>query len=365
MNKDDFIKNKNNNPSDGENGKSVDSYRETAASKLDERLAEFERFLQSPSRDGSKSDDAHTSDDADDRRGFPVREKPAWSSDRVLSLDRANGADGSRNAHKHDRKPERKNVNIHAGHRERMRKTVMHDPTLNALSDVEVLEYVLAHAVPYKDTNPAAHALLDKFGSLLDVIRAPEDEIASVPNVTRNAARLLKLLPCTYESGSVREMDGSTHADVLSFVLSLFVGNTDCGTFAAFFDERFGLTAIEKLAASSTAITNARLCRDVVGSVCKYGSKYVLIASRGKDVFPKLKDLGREVGNVKSVLETVDARLSDYIVVCDFGYYTLGTTAQSGADPEFAFIPLQMFARAPELVAKLMTDRDGETEETE
>ena len=363
MNKDDFIKDKNKGPNDGEDGNAVGSYREIAASKLDERLAEFERLLQSPTHGGAKGvGEAKPSDGANVGQSSGSREKPAWAEDRVLSIDRT---DGGRHAHRYERKPERKSANIHAGHRERMRKTVRHDPTLNALSDVEVLEYVLAHAVPYKDTNPAAHALLDKFGSLIDVIRAPEDEIASVPNVTRNAARLLKLLPLTYESGSVREMDGSTHADVLSFVLSLFVGNTDCGTFAAFFDERFGLTAIEKLATSRAAITSAQLCRDVVGSVCKYGARYVLVASRGKDVFPKLKDLGREVGNIKQVLETVYARLSDYIVVCDFGYYTLGTTAQSGADPEFVFIPLQMFARAPELVAKLMTDRDADSEETE
>lgn len=323
-----------------------DDYREIAASKLDKRLAEFEKFLTTDIRRSAAETRRAEKARIPDRR---ERVKPARDTSRPRS-------GSGRPARKLGRKPSNAAGNIHAGHRERMRKTVRHDPSLEALSDIEVLEYILAHAVPYKDTNPAAHALIDKYGSLSDVFRATEDEIASVPNVTRNAARLLKLLPHTYESGGVREMDGSAHMDILSFVLSLFVGDNGCGTFVAYFDERFGLAAVEKMAPAGKPISNVRLRRDIVGSVCKYGAKYVMIAVREKDVFPKIKALSREVENIKTVLDTVDARLSDYVVVSDFGYYTLGTTARHDVGPEFVFIPVQMFSRAPELVTMLMNE---------
>ena len=54
---------------------------------------------------------------------------------------------------------------IHDGHRERMRKQLK-TSGMDSLSDVQVLEVLLYYAAPRGDTNPAAHALLNRFGTL-------------------------------------------------------------------------------------------------------------------------------------------------------------------------------------------------------
>ena len=54
---------------------------------------------------------------------------------------------------------------IHDGHRERMRKQLK-TSGMDSLSDVQVLEVLLYYAAPRGDTNPAAHALLTRFGTL-------------------------------------------------------------------------------------------------------------------------------------------------------------------------------------------------------
>ncbi len=333
----------------GDNSRADAGYREIASNKLDARIAEFESFLEtSATVDRAKTNVPDFDPDINFDFGkhiLKLSDAPAKkAAGGVKSGKREHGTNAIRN--------------IHGGHRERMRKTVRHDPTLEALSDIEVLEYILANAVPYKDTNPAAHALIDKFGSLMGVFRADEEDIRSVPNVTRNAARLLRLLPRVYESGGVREMDGSTHTDVLSFVLSMFVGDERIGTFVTYFDEKFGFAAVEKLETAGGGRDNARLRRDIVGSVCKYGAKYVLIANRGRDLFPDVKNLRGEVRAIETVLAAVDAVLSDYIVVCEFGYYTLGVTAHTDDGPEFIFVPLQTVSRAPELVTRLTDEFD-------
>ena len=64
-------------------------------------------------------------------------------------------------------------MSIHEGHRARMRKQLK-TSGMDSLSDVQVLEVLLYYAAPRGDTNPAAHALLNRFGTLDGVFCAPE-----------------------------------------------------------------------------------------------------------------------------------------------------------------------------------------------
>ena len=54
---------------------------------------------------------------------------------------------------------------------------------------------LLYYAVPRKDTNELAHALLDHFGSLHSVFNASMEELCEVPGISRNAAVLLMMTP--------------------------------------------------------------------------------------------------------------------------------------------------------------------------
>ena len=83
---------------------------------------------------------------------------------------------------------------IHDGHRERMRKQLK-TSGMDSLSDVQVLEVLLYYAAPRGDTNPAAHALLTRFGTLDGVFSAPEAELKKVDGVGDAAAQLIALVP--------------------------------------------------------------------------------------------------------------------------------------------------------------------------
>lgn len=242
--------------------------------------------------------------------------------------------------------------NIHAGHRARLRESARRDSDLVSFSDIEILELLLSNAVPRKDTNPIAHALLDKFGSLLGAIRAPFSELVKIPSMTENAARLLGLLPIIGMRDEAGEVRMKSHFDVASLMISVFIGSDDDGPYAVFLDGEFGLIAIERHNTKKFVDRAA-----VVGSVCKYGAKYVLTARRGGGPLPKIAELAEEISALKELLGSVGATLLDCMVVCEFGYYTLGTTAIVGESPEFVFLPLQAFSRAPELVMKIVGRR--------
>ena len=59
--------------------------------------------------------------------------------------------------------------NIHQGHREKMRQRFLKSG-LESFADHEALELLLYYAIPRQDTNPIAHRLMDRYGSLTAVL---------------------------------------------------------------------------------------------------------------------------------------------------------------------------------------------------
>lgn len=69
------------------------------------------------------------------------------------------------------------------------------DHGLDNFNDVNVLELLLFYAIPRKDTNELAHALLDHFGSLDRIFEASVPELEEVPGIGENTALLITLVP--------------------------------------------------------------------------------------------------------------------------------------------------------------------------
>ena len=78
----------------------------------------------------------------------------------------------------------------HYGHRNRLRERVMREG-LDHFQDYQVLEYVLSFVLPYKDTNPIAHKLINKFGSFKGVLEADVEEIKKVKGMGSVSAHFL------------------------------------------------------------------------------------------------------------------------------------------------------------------------------
>ncbi len=79
---------------------------------------------------------------------------------------------------------------IHKGHRERMRRKLeLHGA--RTFDTYELLEMLLYHVIPYKDTNPVSKNLLSRFGSLEGVFGAGREELLSVEGIGAAAADLI------------------------------------------------------------------------------------------------------------------------------------------------------------------------------
>lgn len=84
-------------------------------------------------------------------------------------------------------------MNEHEGHRERLRETYRQNG-IEGMADHQVLELLLTYALPRVDVNPLAHRLLDRFGSLHEVLSARPDQLQQVQGIGASAAVFLSLL---------------------------------------------------------------------------------------------------------------------------------------------------------------------------
>lgn len=83
---------------------------------------------------------------------------------------------------------------VHDGHRSRLKERFT-AYGLDNFNDLNVLELLLFYAIPRRDTNELAHALLEHFGSLDAVFEASFHELRAVPGIGDNAAALITLVP--------------------------------------------------------------------------------------------------------------------------------------------------------------------------
>lgn len=100
-------------------------------------------------------------------------------------------------------------MKLHGNHRARLRKRY-EKSGLDDFEDHVILELLLFQSIPRRDTNPLAHRLLDQFGSLLEVLKAPEDKLLQVKGVGKVTARMLNTI---YGQMLFRILDGGASSD--------------------------------------------------------------------------------------------------------------------------------------------------------
>lgn len=92
---------------------------------------------------------------------------------------------------------------MHEGHRDRVYKKFLQRGS--SLSEVELVELALFYSIPVQDVKPIAYELIEKFGTLENVINSPIKSLMTVKGVGRKTASFLKLLAYLSDRGYVDE----------------------------------------------------------------------------------------------------------------------------------------------------------------
>lgn len=135
------------------------------------------------------------------------------------------------------------NDNPHASHRARLRARYL-TSGLSGFAPHNVLELLLFHAIPRRDTNPTAHALLSRFGSVGAVLSADREALLSVAGVGPGVADFFSAFSAVAALGLTRRAPRTrlANADTLCGYLASLLGEEE-GVALLFLDNDFGLIA--------------------------------------------------------------------------------------------------------------------------
>lgn len=91
-----------------------------------------------------------------------------------------------------------KKKHSHKGHRQRLKNKAL-EGGIEHWPHHEVLELILTYTIPYKDVNPLAHTLIEKFGTLSNVLNAGYEHLKKIDGVGHETALFLSLLPDIFD----------------------------------------------------------------------------------------------------------------------------------------------------------------------
>lgn len=217
-------------------------------------------------------------------------------------------------------------MSIHAGHRQRVKERFQKEG-LDHFSDIQVLELLLFYAIPRQDTNPIAHALLEHFGSLPQVLEAPVEELERVPGVGHNAALLLSLAPAVGRYYMVSRSQQATILNTIQacgdYLKSVFIGRRTEVVYLLCLDAKCKVLCCREVAEGSVNSANVPIRRIVEMALAANATSVVLAHNHPSGIAVPSKEDVATSRRVAAALSTVDITFVDHIIVADDDYVSL------------------------------------------
>lgn len=221
-------------------------------------------------------------------------------------------------------------LSIHAGHRQRLKERFLKEG-LDNFTDIQVLELALFYCIPQKDTNPIAHALLDHFGSLSQVLEASPEELRKVKGIGENTATFLSLIT---QIGRFYLVDRVQRVEILTtieqcgaYLLPRFFGRNVETVFLLCLDAKCKVLCCKEVGEGSVNSAGISVRRIVETALGANATSVVLAHNHPSGMaLPSAEDI-QTTRRVAAALAGVEVTLVDHIVVADDDYVSM---VQSG-----------------------------------
>lgn len=210
----------------------------------------------------------------------------------------------------------KKRKSVHEGHRERVREKFL-NYGLDSFSEFEVLEMLLFYAIPYKDTNELAHALIDKFGSLKGVLDAEYYDIAEVKGIGEYTASLIVMfreLNKYMSTKNYSDISLDTSEKAGEFCQEYFKNHVEESFIIISMDMDRRVKCIDVIS-SGTENETAFYPRKVMKAVVRSRANYIILAHNhpGSNAEPSANDL-YITAIIEKLLHNIGVVVIDHII---------------------------------------------------
>ncbi len=219
---------------------------------------------------------------------------------------------------------------IHKGHRERLRQRFL-EKGLDDFTDIQALELLLFYAIPQKDTNPIAHALLDRFGSLSQVLEASPEELKKTPGISDHSASLICLVTqfarfCQVDA--VQRVKSLTTLDACGeYLVPYFYGRSMETVFLLCLDAKCKVLCCKEVGTGSVNSASISIRKIVETALAANATTVVLAHNHPSGIaLPSQEDI-ETTRRAAAALRAVEVHLADHVVVAEGDYVSM---AQSG-----------------------------------
>ena len=221
-------------------------------------------------------------------------------------------------------------MSIHDGHRQRLKERFLREG-LDNFEQLQVLELLLFYCIPRQDTNPIAHALLDRFGSVSKVLEATPEELKKVPGVGESAALFLSLIMATGRYYLVNQKEKDTILTSIEkcgqYLLPFFHGRRNETVFLLCLDAKCKVLSCKEVGEGSVNSAAVPIRRIVEMALGDNATSVVLAHNHPSGLaLPSGEDI-QTTRRLSLALRAVEIEIVDHVVVADGDYVSL---AQSG-----------------------------------
>lgn len=215
---------------------------------------------------------------------------------------------------------------MHEGHRQRLKRRFRLEG-LDGFEDHTALELLLFYAVPQRDTNPIAHALMDRFGRLSAVFDATAEDLMKVEGVGESAALLIKLIPQMSRKYLVSKADNeiclNTSSKAGRYLLPRFYAHRNEVVYLVCLDAKCKVLGCVLLFEGSVNSAGVSV-RKIVEMALSFNATGVILAHNHTSgiALPSADDEKTTI-TIKNALSAVGIRLNDHIIIADDDFVSM------------------------------------------
>lgn len=222
-------------------------------------------------------------------------------------------------------------MGVHDGHREHMRRRFL-EGGLEHFADHEALELLLYFAIPRRDTNPIAHALMDRYGSLSAAMAAPIEDLQKVEGIGENAALLLKLVPRLCHKARLadahrQDLILNTAGRAGAYLMERFMDEKNEVVYQLCLDQKGKLLACKRLGEGGISSAPLDIRRLVENAILSSASAVILAHNHPSGLAKASEEDFAATEQARAALSTIGVPLSDHIIVADGDFVSF---AESG-----------------------------------
>lgn len=210
------------------------------------------------------------------------------------------------------------------GHRKRLKEKLADNS--RGLADYEILELALAQVLPRRDTKPLAKELIERFGSLKDVIMARPEQLDGVKGIADGVKYqwlLMQELFARVGEAAARSGEALSSPKAVAKAAMARIGSKGTEEFwAAFLDTKNRVIAWEQVSRGTVDATPV-FPREIMATALRLEAASIILAHNhpGGDPTPSTEDV-RLTDRIRETAAGLDIRVLDHLIVTDHDYYS-------------------------------------------